>query len=132
MCRPCDNAIKRKYWQTKKGKITCKKYRKTNKGKAAIKISLKRYRSTIRGMLRNTFAHIKERCNDPNHSRYKDYGGRGIKLKFTSDEFVNYVVNVLKIDPRRLEVDRIDNNGNYEPGNIRFVTHKKNCNNKGR
>lgn len=43
---------------------------------------------------------------------------------------MNYVVDILKVDPRGFDIDRIDNNGHYEKGNIRFVTHKENCNNR--
>jgi len=82
--------------------------------------------------LRNRYSNILSRCNNPGHSAYKYYGGRGIQVNFEScDEFVDYVIDVLQIDPRGLDIDRIDNDGNYEPGNIRFVTHKENLQNKG-
>ncbi len=89
------------------------------------------YHKTINGRLRRCFGCMKRRCENPKSAKYKDYGGRGIKIKFTSsDEFVDYVINVLKVDPRGLQIDRIDNNGHYEPGNIRFTTSKVNNNNK--
>lgn len=75
---------------------------------------------------------MKQRCTSPAYKNYKNYGGRGIKVCFKSaNEFVDYVINILQVDPRGLQVDRIDNNGNYEPGNIRFVTHLENQHNKG-
>ncbi len=129
-CRSCDNKVKNRYWATEKGKLTAKRYGETKAGKVTSKRKLERYRSTIKGTLRNTFAHMKERCDNPNHSKYRYYGGRGIKNKFTSNEFVEYVINILEIDPRGLDVDRIDNNGNYEPGNIQFITHKENLRKK--
>lgn len=88
-------------------------------------------RKTVIGCLCHCFAMMKHRCNNSKATRYKDYGGRGIKCRFMRDEFVNYVIGKLKIDPRGLQIDRIDNNGNYEPGNIRFVTAKENCSNRG-
>ena len=92
----------------------------------------KRYSDTIMGRLRKTFSDMNTRCSSPNHNRYHRYGGRGIQVKFKSfDEFVNHVVNELQVDPRGLTVDRIDNNGHYESGNIRFVTNKMNCQNRG-
>jgi hypothetical protein len=75
---------------------------------------------------------MKRRCINPECRAYKWYGGRGIKCLFTSNEFVSYVMDELKVDPRRLECDRIDNDGNYERGNIRFVTHEVNMQNTGR
>ena len=92
-----------------------------------------RNRKTLIGYIRCLFGTIKQRCNNPNRNQYKDYGGRGIKVLFeSSDEFVDYIVDVLKIDPRGLEIDRVNNNGNYEKGNIRFVTPQENCNNRRR
>ena len=89
------------------------------------------YRKTIKGCLKSRFRNIKERCNNPKRKAYERYGGRGIKCLFNSpDEFINYVINELQIDPRNLQIDRIDNDGHYEPGNIRFVTSKINNNNR--
>lgn len=62
---------------------------------------------------------------------YNRYGGRGIRCKFNSfEEFFCYIVNTLEIDPRGLQIDRVNNNGHYEIDNIRFVTAKENCNNR--
>lgn len=101
--------------------------------KVYITECVKKYRQTIIGHLRYCFSGIKYRCNNPKYIRYKDYGGRGIKCLFkSSNEFINYIINELQIDPRGLQIDRINNDGNYEPGNIRFVTAKENCNNRKR
>ena len=68
----------------------------------------------------------KRRCTKPSHKRYKDYGGRGIQFKFTSfDEFLNE----LGTRPSNFELDRINNDGHYEVGNVRWVdfsTQQKN------
>ena len=132
-CKACH----RLYYQLNKEKRKryAKKYRQAHKDKIAecYKEYGKRYRRTIAGCLRTKFNSMKHRCNSPKNKRYYDYGGRGIKCLFkSSDEFVDYVVNVLKVDPRGLEIDRKDNNGNYERGNIRFVTRSENCLNRGR
>lgn len=101
-----------------------KEYQQTHRTKF-LKYNKKR-RKTIIGCLRVRFYNIKDRCNNSKCVVYKNYGGRGIKCLFGSaDEFVNYVLNKLKIDPRGLQIDRIDNNGHYEPGNIQFLTIKK-------
>ena len=68
----------------------------------------------------------KYRCTKPNHKRFKDYGGRGIQFLFKSfEDFIE------ELGPRPIgfEMDRIDNNGHYEKGNIRWVdfsTQQKN------
>lgn len=88
---------------------------------------------TIIGYLRIVYANMNQRCNNKNIPCYKDYGGRGIRCLFKSvNKFIDYVVNELKIDPRGLQIDRIDNNGNYEKSNIRFVTAKENMDNRKR
>ena len=62
---------------------------------------------------------------------YKNYGGRGIKVKFACfEDFFDYVVNELRADPRGLTIDRIDNDGDYERGNIRFVSQVENLQNR--
>lgn len=117
-CRKCHNQC-------------MKKYRRTEKGKQIGSRSSRKYYSTIRGHLRRMFVGMKQRCTNQKNKRYKDYGGRGIKNKFkSSDKFLDYVINELRVDPRGLQIDRIDNDGNYEPGNIRFVTAKENSNNR--
>lgn len=118
MCKKCCTAYQEKYQQTEKGKTACRR--------GAIK-----YHRTIKGHSRCVFKDMVRRCTDPEKHNYNRYGGRGIKVFWkTADAFIDYVVNVLKIDPRGLQIDRIDNDGNYEPGNIRFVTNKENCQNR--
>ena len=100
-------------------------------GKASTKRSKVKYYDTIKGHLAYVYTGMKQRCNNPKCPRYKDYGGRGVRCLFQSlNDFRDYVINVLKVDPRGLQIDRINNNGNYEPCNIRFCTAKVNCNNR--
>lgn len=95
------------------------------------KIVRQKYQQTANGCLHQIYDGIKRRCNNPECSNYKDYGGRGIQNKFISViEFINYIVNILKINPVGLQIDRINNGGHYEKGNIRFVTAKENANNR--
>lgn len=75
---------------------------------------------------------MKNRCHNKNVKNYKDYGGRGITVcdewKNDFQEFYNWsIVNGYK---EGLQIDRIDNNGNYEPINCRWVSRKQNCNNR--
>jgi hypothetical protein len=89
------------------------------------KTARKRYIDTLIGNIRHRFGNMEQRCNNPNATNYGRYGGSGIKCRFTIDEFVDYIVNVLEVDPRELECHRIDPDGHYEPGNIEFITLKE-------
>jgi hypothetical protein len=71
---------------------------------------------------------IKRRINNPNNPSYKNYGGRGIKL---CDEwmnnpkaFIDYCNTLDGCEDESLTLDRRDNNGNYEHGNLRFVNRQ--------
>lgn len=76
---------------------------------------------------------IKNRCFYENGKGYKDYGGRGITLcqQWQNDFFCFYEWCTNNGWMKGLQIDRYpNNNGNYEPGNIRFVTHRENQRNK--
>lgn len=63
------------------------------------------------------------RCTDESHPRYSDWGGRGIRVCFDSvEQFVEYLLTLPGHDDPKLFVDRENNDGNYEVGNLRFVT----------
>jgi len=112
-------------------KVCNAKYYQSLAGKKSNRKASAKTGSTIRGHLQKVFSAMKRRCEDPNNPGYKWYGARGIKVRFkSSDEFIDYVVNELQTDPRGLTIDRIDNDGNYERNNIRFVTHRENQQNK--
>lgn len=74
------------------------------------------------------YKHIKERCYNPNSKAYKRYGARGIKMceEWLNDymAFENWAFS--NGFQEGLAIDRIDNDGNYEPNNCRFVTLKEN------
>lgn len=75
---------------------------------------------------------IKDRCFNPNNKFYQYYGGRGINVyKDWKDDYVKFrtwaLNNGYKIG---LEIDRIDNNGNYEPDNCRWIPHRENLYNR--
>lgn len=73
----------------------------------------------------------KRRCENQNDPGYANYGARGIKFQFPSVTVAGlYLIQRFGIPKAKLELDRIDNNGDYAPGNLRFVSHTQNNSNK--
>jgi len=83
--------------------------------------------------LYSTWAHMKQRCNNKNKNSYHRYGGRGITYHVDWEKYIpfkKWVLDNLGERPLSYTLDRIDNDGHYEHGNIRFVTAKVNANNR--
>lgn len=66
---------------------------------------------------------MRQRCTNPNSQKWKHYGGRGIKV---CDEWLKSFIPFYEhIGPKpgpEYSLDRINNDGNYEPGNVRWAT----------
>ena len=81
-----------------------------------------------------TYYNMMRRCYNPDDKSYKNYGGRGIKVcplwRYSMVHFLLFC-DENGWQPG-LEMDRIDNDRGYEPGNIRFVNHKTNMQNTRR
>lgn len=82
--------------------------------------------------LRNVWTSMRQRCRDKNVPNYHRYGGRGITVCGRwNNSFENFVSDVPpRPEPHyKYSLDRIDNDGNYEPGNVRWATRKEQSNN---
>lgn len=85
-----------------------------------------------RTRLYNTWLNIKQRCLNKNNPRYKYYGGKGINIcREWRDDFATFESWALSNGyDETLTIDRRDVNGDYEPSNCRWITNKKQQNNK--
>lgn len=78
-----------------------------------------------------TWASMKERCAKKTLSSYHRYGGRGIKVcdRWLASYF-NFLEDMGTRPEKSFQLDRIDNDGDYEPSNCRWVSPKENARNK--
>lgn len=80
-----------------------------------------------------TYSGIIDRCYNPAHHAYKDYGGRGIVVCNEWTENPGAFFDWCKrqsVDTLGLQLDRVDNNKGYSPENCKFVTPKENMRNR--
>jgi len=74
----------------------------------------------------HSWSGMKQRCKDKNKDGYKYYGGRGITVCGRwRDSFVNFLADMGRKPSPKHSIDRIDGDGNYEPGNCRWATPKE-------
>lgn len=145
-CRKLGRILNKKYQRTEKGKerhrqdqtlyrqrhpkrVKEQHYNDHQKYRELRLVTMRKYDNTAEGYLRHVYGDIKRRCSgESKNPKDAAYIKKGIKCLFISDEFVDYVINDLRVDPRGKQIHRIDNNGHYEKGNIVFkiaVKHRQ-------
>ena len=73
---------------------------------------------------------IHQRCENTNNKAYRWYGGRGITVCERWNTFENFLSDMGRRPGPKMQIDRIDNDGNYTAGNCKWSTPKENSNNR--
>lgn len=125
----------------------CKRYELAGDAISAVKTTHgASRRGTTSQLAYSLWMGMKSRCYNKNHKSYKRYGGRGIKVckkwKESFEEFLQFIKtlpnrpsdDVLSSRGRgkqlKVSLDRINNDKDYKPGNIKWSTKKEQCNNR--
>lgn len=111
-----------------------RKYIKNNKDKEKTRKKIDKQNNPIRYSLYWRWKNMINRCSKQKDKDYLNYGARGISVIAPLDNFQEYKKYVISLvekpeDIIGMHIDRIDNDGNYEIGNLRVITVKENLEN---
>lgn len=90
---------------------------------------LKRKHGLANSRIYGVWSNMKNRCYNPNYSKYKHWGGRGIKMSVNWLTFANFYADMGDA-PLNMSIDRINVDGDYCKENCRWATQKEQQNNR--
>jgi hypothetical protein len=102
------------------------------KNTKAATLALTKHGHARKGKMSETYKtwnRIRQRCNYPKDVNYARSGGRGIKVCERWSSFVNFLFDMGE-KPADKTLDRINNDGDYEPSNCRWATYAEQCSNR--
>lgn len=79
--------------------------------------------------LYRAWMNMRQRCINPRSKNYPNYGGRGISVCAEWNNYAQFKLDVGQPPTPQHTLDRKNNGGNYEPGNVRWATRKEQMNN---
>lgn len=97
---------------------------------ASLKLAHGENRKGAQTKVHKVWSGMRARCTNPKINGYHRYGGRGIKVCDRWDLYENFLADMGEPPTPDHQLDRINSDGNYEPGNCRWATLKEQANNR--